>query len=185
MTQTEQVNPASTALLVVDVQNGVVDGVPGVEQVIATIGGLVEAARAADCAVFWVRHTDETLPRGSAAWRIVPGLQPAPDEVIVDKRHRSAFGDTGLAGALRATGVTRLVLVGVQSAFCVDMAGKHALADGFDVTMVSDGHANGDLDTADGDVADRTVRAMVNRTWSSLRHPRRTVEVVTAADVVW
>lgn len=130
----------TSALLVVDVQNAVVEGMPGRDALVAT---------------------------------------------IVDKRHRSAFGDTGLGDLLRGYGVGRVVLVGAQTAFCVDMAGKHALAEGFDVTWVSDGHGNGDQETADGLVPDAAVRALLNRTWSSMRHPGRTVEVVAGDQVRW
>ncbi|HEY5483166.1 MAG TPA: hypothetical protein VIK31_05060 [Propionibacteriaceae bacterium] len=65
------------------------------------------------------------------------------------------------------------------------MAGKHALAEGFDVTWVSDGHGNGDQGTSEGTVPDASVRALLNRTWSSLRHPGRQVEVVASHDVHW
>jgi nicotinamidase-related amidase len=175
----------TSALLVVDVQDGVVDGMPGRDELIATIGRLVNSARAAGRLVVWVHHADDDLVRGSEAWQIVPELRPQAGEHVVEKHHRSAFGDTGLGDLLRGHGIDRLVLVGAQSAFCVDMAGKHALADGFDVTWVSDGHGNGDQETTDGIVPDAVVRALLNRTWSSLRHPGRTVEVVTSHDVRW
>ena len=175
----------TSVLLVVDVQNGVVAGMPGRDELIATIARLVDGARAAGRPVVWVQHADEDLPHGSEAWRIVPELQPRDGEPTVEKQHRSAFGDTGLGALLRGYGVERIVLVGAQSAFCVDMAGKHALADGFDVTWVSDGHGNGDQETADGIVPDETVRALLNRTWSSLRHPGREAEVVSSDEVRW
>ena len=175
----------TSALLVVDVQNGVVDGMLGRDELIATIGRLVESARDAGRLVVWVQHAGEGLVRGSEAWQIVPELGPQEGEPVVEKQHRSAFGDTGLGALLREYGVERVVLVGAQSAFCVDMAGKHALAEGFDVTWVSDGHGNGDQETADGIVPDATVRALLNRTWSTLRHPGLEVEVVTSHDVRW
>ena len=175
----------TSALLVVDVQNGVVADMPGRDGLVATIGRLVESARAAQRPVVWVRHADEGLVEGSGEWQIVPELLPAEEEPIIEKHHRSAFGDTGLGDLLRGYGIERLVLVGAQSAFCVDMAGKHALAEGFDVTWVSDGHANGDQETALGLVPDATVRALLNRTWSSLRHPGRRVEVVPSDEVRW
>ena len=175
----------TSALLVVDVQNAVVEGIPGRDALVATIAGLVEGARANDRRVVWVRHTGTGLDTGTDPWQIVPELQPRDDEPIVDKRHRSAFGDTGLGDLLRGYGVGRVVLVGAQTAFCVDMAGKHALAEGFDVTWVSDGHGNGDQETADGLVPDAAVRALLNRTWSSMRHPGRTVEVVAGDQVRW
>jgi nicotinamidase-related amidase len=175
----------TSGLLVVDVQNGVVDEMPGRDELIARIGRLVESARTAGRLVVWVQHGDEDLPRGSEAWQIVPELHPEDGEPVVEKHHRSAFGDTGLREVLRGFGIERLVLVGAQSAFCVDMAGKHALAEGFDVTWVCDGHGNGDQETTDGTVPDATVRALINRTWSSLRHPGREVEVVPAHEVRW
>jgi len=175
----------TSVLLVVDVQNGVVGGVPRRDELIATIARLVDGARAAGSLVAWVQHADEDLPHGSDAWQIVPQLRPEEGEPVVEKHHRSAFGDTGLGELLREYGIERLVIVGTQSAFCVDMAGKHALAEGFDVTWVSDGHANGDQETALGLVPDATVRALLNRTWSSLRHPGRRVEVVPSDEVRW
>ena len=174
-----------TALLVVDVQTGVVRDNPGSQGVVPTIAALVDRARTAGRPVVWVQHDDEDLLPDSADWQVVPPLSPGADELKVRKQHRSAFGDTGLSDALRDRQVDRLVVVGVQSAFCVDLAGKHALAEGFDVTLVSDAHSNGPLDTSAGPLTDEQVRAMVNRTWSTLRHPGRRVEVVPAAGVVW
>ncbi len=149
-----------TALLVVDVQVGVVAENPGAESVLPALAGLVDAARAAGRPVVWVQHDDEELVAGSDGWQVVPALGDR-DELHVRKQHRSAFGDTGLGTALRERGVDRVVLAGVQSAFCVDLAGKHALAEGFDVTLVGDAHANGPLDTSAGTLSDEQVRAMV------------------------
>jgi nicotinamidase-related amidase len=101
------------------------------------------------------------------------------------KQHRSAFSETGLGDLLRDRQVDHVVLVGSQSAFCVDMAGKHALAEGFHVTLVSDGHINGTTRTADGPVSDATVRALINRTWSSLSQPGLLVSVKPAREVAW
>lgn len=174
-----------TALLVVDVQEGVVRANRGSHRVVPTIAALVDDARAAGVSVVWVQHDDEELVADGPEWQVAAPLAPHPGDLMVRKQHRSAFGDTGLAAALHGRGVERLVLAGVQSAFCVDLAGKHALAEGFDVTLVSDAHANGPLDTAAGELTDEQVRAMVNRTWSTLRHPGRRVEVAEAADVAW
>jgi nicotinamidase-related amidase len=175
----------TSGLLVVDVQNAVVADITRRDELVATIARLVDAARVAGSPVVWVQHEDDDLPHGTWEWQIVPELQPADGEPVVEKQHRSAFGDTGLGDLLRRRGIERVVLAGAQSAFCVDMAGKHALADGFDVTWVSDAHGNGDQETADGVVPDAVVRALLNLTWSSLRHPGRTVEVVTSDEVRW
>ena len=66
----------NTALLVVDVQNGVVEGAHGRDAVVANVGSLVEKARREDVPVVWVQHSDDGLERGSDEWRIVPELSP-------------------------------------------------------------------------------------------------------------
>ncbi|HZN17121.1 MAG TPA: isochorismatase family protein [Micromonosporaceae bacterium] len=67
-------NRPNTALLVVDVQNGVVRGTHERDMVVANIGSLVEKARQAQVPAVWVPHSDEHLARGGDDWRIVPDL---------------------------------------------------------------------------------------------------------------
>jgi nicotinamidase-related amidase len=55
----------NTALLVIDVQNGVVDAAHDRDRVVANIGALVDRARAEDVEVVWVQHYSEELPEGS------------------------------------------------------------------------------------------------------------------------
>src|SRR6266567_3511127 len=64
-------NRPNTALLIVDVQNGVVEGAPERDGVVANIGTLVEKARRQRVPVVWVQHFDEELARGSGVGRLV------------------------------------------------------------------------------------------------------------------
>jgi nicotinamidase-related amidase len=57
-------NRPNTALLVVDVQNGVVGGAHGRDAVVANVGNLVEQARREQVPVVWVQHSDDELVRG-------------------------------------------------------------------------------------------------------------------------
>ena len=82
-------NRPNTAVLVVDVQNGVVGGAHERDAVVANVGSLVEKAREAEVPVVWVQHNDENgLPQGSDDWQIVPELQPGDTEPRVDKSYR-------------------------------------------------------------------------------------------------
>ena len=63
-------NRPNTALLVVDVQNGAVEGAPERDAVVANVGRLVERARRERVPAVWVQHSDEELARGSDDWRI-------------------------------------------------------------------------------------------------------------------
>src|SRR6476660_2884376 len=93
-------NRPNTALLVVDVQNGVVEGAPARDTVLANVGSLVEKARREQVPVVWVQHSDEGLPKGSDEWRIVPELAPHAAEPLVEKSYRDSFEDTTLENVL-------------------------------------------------------------------------------------
>jgi nicotinamidase-related amidase len=62
---TTLVNRPNTALIVIDVQNGVVEGAYERDTVVANINGLVEKVRSEDVPVVWVQHSSEELERGT------------------------------------------------------------------------------------------------------------------------
>ena len=112
-------NRPNTALLVVDVQSGVVAGTPGRDTVVANVGSLVEKAREQDVPVVWVQHNDDNLARGSDEWQIVPELNPDEAEPLVEKNYGDSFENTTLENVLSGLGVGRLVVVGAQTDACV------------------------------------------------------------------
>src|SRR5207237_5328684 len=81
-TMTTLENRPKTALLVVDVQKGVVEGAPERDTVVANVGTLVEKARRERVPVVWVQHSDEGVARGSDAWRSVADLSSDSVETI-------------------------------------------------------------------------------------------------------
>ena len=112
-------NRPNTALLVVDVQNGVVEGAHERGPVVANVGSLVERARREQVPVVWVQHSDEDLSRGSEEWRIVPELHPDEAEPLIEKHYGDSFEDTDLEQVLSGLGVGRLVVVGAQTDACI------------------------------------------------------------------
>src|SRR5437016_12603848 len=112
-------NRPNTALLVVDVQNGVVEGTPERDTVVANVGSLVEKARREQVPVVWIQHSDEGLAKGSDEWRIVPELSPGEAEPLVEKNYGDSFEDTTLETVLSSLGVGRLVVVGAQTDACI------------------------------------------------------------------
>src|SRR4051794_5073638 len=95
----------NTALLVVDVQNGVMKASVDAEAVIANIVTLVEKARAAGTEVVWVQHTSDEFPRGSETWQYVPELVRCEAEPLVHKTYGDSFEDTDLEEVLAARGI--------------------------------------------------------------------------------
>src|SRR5436190_21612150 len=112
-------NRPNTALLVVDVQNGVVEGAPKRDAVVANIGSLVEKARRERVPVVWVQHSDEGLAKGSDEWRIAPELDPDEAEPLVEKSYGDSFEATPLESVLAGPGVGRLVVAGAQTDACI------------------------------------------------------------------
>src|SRR5437763_14761739 len=107
-----------TALLVVDVQTGVVAGAHERAAVVANVGSLVEKARRERVPVVWIQHSDEGLARGSDDWRIVPELTPDDAEPLVEKSYGDSFEDTTLENVLSGLGVGRVVVAGAQTDAC-------------------------------------------------------------------
>jgi nicotinamidase-related amidase len=175
-------NRPNTALLVVDVQNGVVEGAHDRDGVVANIGSLVEKARRERVPVVWVRHSDAQLVRGSDAWRIVPELTPRDAEPLVEKTYGDAFEDTDLETVLSGLGVGRLTVVGAQTDACIRSTLHGAFVRGYDAILVGDAHTTEDQ-TAWGAPPPDQVIAHTNLYWSDQAAPGRTAGTVETKDV--
>ena len=172
----------NTALLVVDVQNGVVAEAIRREDVVANIGRLVEQARRQQIPVVWVQDCGEDRAHGSDPWRIVPELSPAEDDPQVDKFYGDSFEDTALEEVLAGLGIGRLVVVGAQTDACVRNTLHGAFVRGYDTTLVSDAHTTEDL-TAYGAPPPEQVIAHTNLYWKFQEAPGRTAGTMATADV--
>jgi nicotinamidase-related amidase len=175
-------NRPNTALLVIDVQNGVVAGNHERDAVVANVGSLVEKARAGHIPVVWVQHSDEGLERGSDDWQIVPELSPGDGEPVVEKNYGDSFEDTSLEAVLAGLGVGRLVVAGAQTDACIRSTLHGAFARGYDATLVSDAHTTEDQ-TAWGAPPPDQVIAHTNLYWTYQTAPGRTAGTVKTSDV--
>ena len=172
----------NTAVLVVDVQNGVVEGAHRRDEVIANINDLVGRARAENVPVVWVQHQSDELPEGSDQWQYVPELQMEAGEPLVHKRYGDSFEDTTLEQELAARGVGRLIVAGAQTDACVRSTLHGAFTRGYDATLVGDAHTTEDL-TEWGAPPVEQVIAHTNLYWSWQAAPGRTAEVVPTSAV--
>jgi nicotinamidase-related amidase len=175
-------NRPNTALLVIDVQNGVVRGAHERDTVVANIDRLITEARRERVSVVWVQHSDEQLARGTEAWRIVPELTPADAEPLVEKSYSDSFEDTTLETVLSDLGVGRLVIAGAQTDACIRSTLHGALVRGYDTNLVSDAHTTEDQ-TAWGAPPPNEVIAHTNLYWSYQTAPGRTAGTVATKDV--
>jgi nicotinamidase-related amidase len=175
-------NWPNTALLVIDVQNGVVEGAHERDAVVANVANLVERARRERVPVVWVQHSDEQLARGSEEWRIVPELAPGEVEPLVEKHYGDSFEDTDLETVLSGLGVGRLVVVGAQTDECVRSTLHGAFVRGYDATLVGDAHTTEDLSAWGAPPPDQVI-AHTNLYWSNQAAPGRTAGTVETKEV--
>jgi nicotinamidase-related amidase len=175
-------NRPNTALLVIDVQNGVVEGNHERDAVVANVASLVERAREEQVPVVWVQHASEQLVHGSDAWRIVPELAPDEAEPLVEKTYGDSFEDTQLETVLAGLGVGRLVVAGAQSDACVRSTLHGAFVRGYDATLVSDAHTTEDHSAWGAPPPDQVI-AHTNLYWTYQTAPGRTAGTVETKDV--
>jgi nicotinamidase-related amidase len=175
-------NRPNTALLVVDVQNGVVNQAHARDAVVANIGTVVDKARRGGVPVVWVQQTDSNLPHGSEQWQIVPELKPDGGEPLVQKAWADSFEETALESVLAGLGVGSLVLAGAQTDECIRSTLHGAIARGYDALLVSDAHTTEDLSQW-GAPEPAVVIAHTNMYWGGHEAPGRTAGTATTAEV--
>jgi nicotinamidase-related amidase len=138
-------DPMKTALLIIDMQNGVIAKALNREKVIANIQGLIEKARAQKVPVIWVRHSADDMPLNSHGWEIVPELKPLPSEIKIQKIYGDSFEATNLKVELKKLDVDRLLITGAQTEACIRSTLHGAFVRGYNTVLVSDAHTTEDL----------------------------------------
>ncbi|MGK6306126.1 cysteine hydrolase family protein [Variovorax sp. DT-64] len=138
----------TTALLVIDVQQGLCEGEHGAfesQQVIERINQVSAKTRAAGGVVVFIQHESNSgyLEFGTDAWRLARGLHVEATDIRMRKTTPDSFHRTELEQVLRRHAVTDLVVCGMHTEFCVDTTTRRALALGFPVILVGDAHTSG------------------------------------------
>jgi nicotinamidase-related amidase len=175
-------NRPNTALIVIDVQNGVVGAAHQRDEVVSNVRHLVEKARIEEVPVVWVQHSDEDLARGSDDWKIVPELAPDDAEPLIEKHYGDSFEDTDLEDVLSGLGVGRLVVVGAQTDQCVRSTLHGAFTRGYDATLVKDAHTTEDLSAYGAPPPEQVIRH-TNMYWTYQDAPGRTAGTVETREV--
>jgi biuret amidohydrolase len=158
-------DPERLALLVYDMQVGVVGQLDDGAQVTARVGAVLEAARRADVRVFFTRYMSlprelmgisqlrtamawqrkdsvedviSPFTRGTPGFELVPELAPRDSEAIFDRLSMSAFEGTPLDFALRDCGITAFAIVGVATEVGIEPTVRHGADRGFIPVVITD-----------------------------------------------
>ena len=152
-------DPKTSALLVMDFQTAIVDGVAtDKDALLARTAGVIEAARKANMKILYVvvgfrpgypevsprhptfgpiRETGRFL-EGTTGTEVHPALAPKPGDVTVTKHRVSAFTGTDLDMILRANGVNTLVLTGIATSGVILSTVRHASDADYRLVIVED-----------------------------------------------
>ena len=173
-----------TAVLVIDVQQGLCEGEGAAFDCDATISRInlvTRKARAAGALVIFIQHESTTayLEHGSHAWQLAKGLEVDPTDARIRKTTPDAFLRTELEGVLRSHGVHNVIVCGMHSEFCVDTTTRRALALGFPVVLVADGHTS----SGNAAISAQQVIAHHNATLTNISSFGPRVQAVTAENV--
>jgi nicotinamidase-related amidase len=149
---------AKTALLIIDVQRGIMNDPnlvrkkeidQALDDTVARIAGLIERARMGSVPVIYVQHDGSRghrLEPGSSGWPLRSEIAPQAGELVIHKRACDAFFETTLEAELAASGIKRLVICGCMTQYCIDTAVRRAVSLGYDVVLAGDGHMTADTD---------------------------------------
>lgn len=143
---------ANTALVIVDVQVAMFSPLEGSmvwngEKVLHNIDLLLENARESATPVIFIQHTspeDAEYAEGLPTWHIHPEIAPLPEETVVKKAYWDAFQGTDLHEILQEKEIDRLIIVGMQTEYCLDTTVRSALAKDYSVILVKDAHTTFD-----------------------------------------
>jgi nicotinamidase-related amidase len=176
----EIISPQNTALIVYDMQVGVVGQVKSGQEITQKVSRVLSAARAAGVRTFYTRHMslpkelmgsfqyrtamawqrvdspEKVKPmflRNSAAFQIIPELQPLPSEGIIDKITMSAFEGTYLEIALRDCGIRSFLICGIALEIGIDPTCRQGADLGFWPVLVQDACGFGSEEAAKHSIA--------------------------------
>lgn len=146
---------SNIVLLVVDVQNALINGHPYNEQkVIENTKTLILTARDNKTEVLYVRHDDgkgTELESGAYGWQIYDKIFPNSNELIFDKQYNSAFHKTDLKKYLDSKNIDTIILVGLQTEYCIDATCKSAFDYDYKIIIPEETNTTFDNDYLSGE----------------------------------
>jgi len=143
-----------TALLIIDVQKAFYDkkshdyAYDG-EGLLTAINKVATKARKSDVPVIYIQHDGDKgdpLEPGAPGWPIHPSIAPHEGELVIHKPTPDSFYKTNLENELKSRGIKKLVIMGIQSDWCIDTTVRRAYSLEYNVTVVEDGHTTVDTE---------------------------------------
>jgi nicotinamidase-related amidase len=146
---------SNSVLLVVDVQTALIEEHPyNKQKVIDNIKRLISVARDNEKEVLYVRHDDgkgAALEYGTDRWQVYYEIAPNNDEKVFDKQYNSAFLKTDLKEYLESKKINIIILVGLQTEYCIDTTCKSAFEYGYKIIIPEEANTTFDNEYLTGE----------------------------------
>jgi len=131
------------ALLIIDVQNGLVNkDLFKKEEFLQNINKAIIENRKNNNLILFIQHNSKSLIKGSNNWKIYSGLNINKNDIIIQKKHGSAFNETNLKKILIENNIKNIIICGLVSNGCVYFSCKDGIENGFNVRIIKNGHTN-------------------------------------------
>lgn len=170
----------NSVLLVVDVQTALIEKNPyNKQKVIDNIKRLISVARDNKKEVLYVRHDDgkgEELEYGTDGWQVCNQIAPNNNEKVFDKQYNSAFLKTGLKEYLDSKKINTIILVGLQTEYCIDTTCKSAFEYGYKIVIPEETNTTFDNEYLSGE---ELYKFYSNKIWNN-----RFANVLSVEEVV-
>ena len=157
MERTEEGKESTMKLIVIDMQKALLaDELYNVENVIANVRKLIETARENGIEVIFVQHDageGTGFSAGDEAFEIADAVAPQPGEKVFVKTINSCFGNKDFAAYLEAARDEDLMIVGLQTNYCIDATVKSAFERGYEVIIPEGTNSTFDNDYMTGETA--------------------------------
>src|SRR5499427_6893941 len=180
LTLAEVCHPRRTAVLVYDMQVGILSQISDGHQVVERVRGVLHAAREGGYRIFFTRHMslpnevagvtqlrtamawqrvdhiDQVKPaflRDTPGFQIAPEIAPLPSEGVIDKITMSAFAGTFLDIAFRDCGINSFVIVGIALEVGIEPTVRHGMDLSYIPVVVTDACGYGNLPAAQRSIA--------------------------------
>jgi nicotinamidase-related amidase len=170
------------AILIIDMQNGVIANAYQRDAVIANIQQLIQKARSHQVPIIWIQHSGKGLDKNTIDWQIVDDLKREDADLLIHKQFLDSFEDTNLDSELKRLMIKKVFVLGAQTDACIRSTIHGAFIRGYDTSLVSDAHTTEDM-TSYGLPSPEVIIHFTNTYWTWQSAPGRIASVIKTEDV--
>ncbi|MCG8698484.1 MAG: isochorismatase family protein [Bacteroidales bacterium] len=136
------------ALILIDIQSGLTKKKTLFNENLffETVNYAINVYRNSDFKVIFVQHNNNLLKNGSTGWEIDNRLDIQENDCVIQKKHGNSFTNTNLKETLLVFGINAITIGGLVSHGCVKATCLGGLEEGFDVSLLKNGHTNWNKD---------------------------------------